>query len=422
MVWARFKNRTLFLVAVALTGAIAGAFVWAFFLVMNVGLNFIWETVPKHFDFAFYPLVVCAIGGIFIGLTEKRFGPLPAELGEVMSEVKREGRYRYDNLGASSLAAILPLIFGGSVGPEAGLTGAIAGLCTWVGDRMKRFGSDFKELTEIGTSAALSAIFTAPLYGFAAPFVGNTENDDAITLPKKRKIICYLIAIAGALGAFFLLGSLFGRGGGLIHYSSLTLGTNELIWALPVALVGAVGGWLYHAFNALAKKIARLFGNKIVLRAVFAGVVLGAVGCVLPYTMFAGEAQMHVLSESWGSFGIAALFLTGIIKLFMGPLCVQCGWRGGNIFPVIFSGVALGYGMAALGGADPVFCIALCSAAVCGGVMRNPLMAALLLILCFPATAIVALFLAAALGSALPLPRAWKVPQPAKEEPATPTQ
>ncbi|MEG2850312.1 MAG: chloride channel protein, partial [Raoultibacter sp.] len=194
MVWARFKNRTLFLVAVALTGAIAGAFVWAFFLVMNIGLNFIWETVPKHFDFAFYPLVVCAIGGVFIGLTEKRFGPLPAELGEVMAEVKREGRYRYDNLGASSLAAILPLVFGGSVGPEAGLTGAIAGLCTWVGDRMKRFGSDFKELTEIGTSAALSAIFTAPLYGFAAPFVGNTENDDAITLPKKRKIICYLIA------------------------------------------------------------------------------------------------------------------------------------------------------------------------------------------------------------------------------------
>ncbi|MEG2615469.1 MAG: chloride channel protein [Raoultibacter sp.] len=412
---AHFKNRTLFLIAVAFTGAIAGAFVWGFFFLMNIGLNFIWKTIPDHLDFAFYPLIVCAIGGVVIGITEKRLGPLPAELNEVMAEVKREGRYRYDTIGKSSFAAILPLIFGGSIGPEAGLTGAIAGLCTWVGDRMKRFGADFKELTEIGTSAALSAIFTAPLYGFAAPLAGDTESDDSITLPKKSKIICYFIAIAGALGAFFLLGSIFGKGGGLLHFSHITLGVTELAWAVPIALVGALGGWLYHGFNALAKKIAAAFGDKIITRAIFAGLVLGLCGCVLPYTMFAGETQMHVLSESWQTFGIATLFLTGIIKLFMGPLCVQCGWRGGNIFPVIFSGVALGYGMAALCGADPVFCIALCSAAVCGGVMRNPLMAALLLIMCFPLAAIIVMFLAAALGSSLPLPSSW-VPHPVDSE------
>ncbi|MEG1197698.1 MAG: chloride channel protein, partial [Raoultibacter sp.] len=212
--------------------------------------------------------------------------------------------------------------------------------------------------------AALSAIFTAPLYGFVAPLVGNTENDSSITLPKKNKVICYFVAIAGALGAFFLLGTLFGKGGGLMRFPSITVGVTELAWALPIALIGAGGGWLYHAFNALAKKIAGIFGDKIVLRAIFAGVILGGVGCVLPYTMFAGETQMHVLANNWQNFGIAMLFLTGIIKLFMGPLCVQCGWRGGNIFPVIFSGVALGYGAAILSGADPVFCVALCSAAV----------------------------------------------------------
>ncbi|MEG1512222.1 MAG: chloride channel protein [Raoultibacter sp.] len=416
MTFTRLKNQTLFLIAVALTGAIGGAFVWGFFVLMNIGLNFIWKTVPNAIDFAYYPLVVCTLGGILIGLTEKRVGNLPAELNEVMSDIKRDGRYRYDNIGKSSFAAILPLIFGGSIGPEAGLTGAIAGLCTWVGERMKRFGADFKELTEIGTSAALSAIFTAPLYGFAAPLVGNTENDDSITLPKKGKVICYFVAIAGSLGAFFLLKSLVGDSGGLMRFSSLDIGVTELLWALPIALIGAGGGWLYHGFNALAKKIAGIFGDKIVMRAVFAGIVLGGVGCVLPYTMFAGETQMHVLADNWQNFGVATLFLTGIVKLFMGPLCVQCGWRGGNIFPVIFSGVALGYGIAAISGADPVFCIALCSAAVCGGVMRNPLMSAFLLILCFPITAIIALFLAAALGSALPLPKAWLPQQQASKE------
>lgn len=34
---------------------------------------------------------------------------------------------------------------------------------------------------------------------------------------------------------------------------------------------------------------------------------------------------------------------------------INMGWRGGHFFPVIFSGVSLGYGLALLTGADPVF-------------------------------------------------------------------
>ena len=68
---------------------------------------------------------------MIIGLFAKRFGPYPEDLNEVMAKVKQDGRYEYDKLGTMSIAALLPLFFGGSVGPEAGLTGAIAGICTW---------------------------------------------------------------------------------------------------------------------------------------------------------------------------------------------------------------------------------------------------------------------------------------------------
>ena len=403
----QLKNRIIFLAVVATTGALAGSFVWAFFFAMNWGLGLLWETLPEQLNFALFPLVVCLLGGVVIGLAERAFGPLPESLASVMQQVKETGRYRYDNLGRSSICALLPLVFGGSIGPEAGLTGTIAGLCSWVGDRMKRFGAEFQELTRMGTSAALSAIFAAPLFGFVAPFCGNPQDDAEIEFPKKAKIVLYLVAIMGALAPFVLFRMLFGQAGGLPHFSQFSFGLNELIWLVPLLVVGCFAGWLYHGFNALSAKIATLFGEKVVLRAAVAGIVLGGCGVIAPFTMFAGEHQLGVLSETWTTFGLGMLFLIGFLKLFTTTFCINCGWRGGNIFPVIFSGVCLGYAVAQISGCDPVFCIAICAAAVSGAVMRNALMASLLLILCFPVVALPALFLAALVGGSLPIPRTW---------------
>ncbi|MDU1882352.1 MAG: chloride channel protein, partial [Eggerthella sp.] len=92
-------------------------------------------------------------------------------------------------------------------------------------------------------------------------------------------------------------------------------------------------------------------------------------------------------------------------------LCIRFGWRGGHFFPVIFAGIAIGYGMATLTGADPVFCLCACTAALVGGVMRQPLMTVLLLFLCFPVKGIVVMLAAAALGAAVPLPKALRAEQ-----------
>lgn len=408
MKFFKFKNRALFLITVAATGAVAGAAVWAFFFAMNMGLNLLWHVLPQQYGFAAFPLVACLVGGVVIGLYTKKFGDLPEELPAVMQQVKETGRYRYDNLGRSAGAALLPLIFGASVGPEAGMTGVLAGLCSWVGDRMKRFGADFQELTRLGMSAALSTIFAAPLFGFVAPLTGDPERDDEIVFPKKAKIVLYLIAIIGALTPFVLLQQAFGTAGGMFHFSGMEIGARELAWAVPLLAVGALGGWLYHAFSKATVSLSKFFGSRVVLRAVLVGLVLGIAGMVLPFSLFAGEHQMKEISSLWIDMGAVMLLATGVLKLFLTPLCINCGWKGGSFFPTIFAGVCLGYGIAALSGCDPVFCVAITAAAVCGGVMRNALMAALLLILCFPVTALPVLFAAAVIGASVPLPKAWK--------------
>ena len=78
--------------------------------------------------------------------------------------------------------------------------------------------------------------------------------------------------------------------------------------------------------------------------------------------MFAGETQADVLMETYLTIPAGVLIVTGLVKAMLTPALINLGWRGGHFFPVIFSGVSLGYGLAILTGADPVFCVAVCTA------------------------------------------------------------
>ena len=420
---AKPKNRALFLISVALTGALAGAAVWLFFFAMEHGIDFFWTEVPHMLGAASpelasgpfgclpYPFFVCLVGGLLIGLYEKVTGAKTDDLNQVMAKVKQDGRYPYDNLGKLSIAALLPLLFGGSIGPEAGLTGVIAGLCSWVGDRMRRFGAEFRELTLLGTQAALTALFTAPVFGFVAPLAGSADGQDdssdeiTIKLPKAQKTVVYGFAIAGGLGAYLLLGQLMGGGMGMPRFEAAEMGSLELTWLIPLTLVGMVCGWLFFVSEHASEALAHAIGERPVVKAMLAGLALAACGTVLPFTMFAGETQADVLMETYLTIPAGVLIATGLVKAMLTPALINLGWRGGHFFPVIFSGVSLGYGFALLTGADPVFCVAVCTASTMGAVMRQPVMVVGLLLMCFPLKGIVAMIIAAVIAAGIPLPK-----------------
>lgn len=146
-------------------------------------------------------------------------------------------------------------------------------------------------------------------------------------------------------------------------------------------------------------------GARPVVKAMLAGLALAICGTVLPYTLFAGETQAEVLMETYLTIPAGVLIATGLVKAMLTPALINLGWRGGHFFPVIFSGVSLGYGLAILTGADPVFCVAVCTASTMGAVMRQPVMVVGLLLMCFPLKGIVCMIIAAVIAAGIPLPK-----------------
>ena len=134
----------------------------------------------------------------------------------VMAKVKTEKHYDYKNMLVMMIAAVLPLLIGSSVGPEAGLTGIIVGMCYWAGDNLKFARQHAKEYSQIGVAASLSVLFHAPLFGLFEVEENTLEenNSEQTVVPAgiSSKIFIYGIAIAAATGIYAGLSAVFGSG------------------------------------------------------------------------------------------------------------------------------------------------------------------------------------------------------------------
>lgn len=399
----KFKETAVMTLFVAVLGGTIGGITWALLFIMNLGINFLWTDVRNAVDLTLYPVIICACGGLLIGLWEQRFGPYPREMAEILKDVKKGVQIPYNNLHIIGISALLPLIFGGSLGPEAGLTGVIVGLCFWFSDRFKYVISETDELPQIGMAATIGVIFGAPLFAFVQQI--EDENKPA-AIPKNLKMLMYFVGIISGYGVLTILQNLFGGRLGLGHFPAIEkISGTEWAAAIPLALVGVGAGMLYYLFMKMTKAAVKPLAQKILTRGILGGVILGGVGIFLPYTMFSGEHEMVEVMNSWPSMGFAMLLLTGIVKLLMGNICHEMGWRGGNIFPTIFSGVSIGYACALLLPVDPIFCVAVVTAALTATVMRKPLAVILLLLICFPINGIIPMTIGAVIGGAIPVPK-----------------
>ncbi len=390
------KKTFIFILYTAILGCISGLIIWCFIKVMNLGIFFLWDYLPSKLDFKYYPIIICLIGGLIIGLWKHKFGDFPEDLNDVMKKIKQDKRYSYSKIKSSIVSALLPLVIGASIGPEAGLTGIIAGLYTWIFDKIKLFKKEFQDLTSIGLTATLGTIFKSPLFGFVEPL----ENEEQTYFPKNSKKVLYFIAILSSFGIFILLNKIANNHTGLHSLGKVSLSNINYLYVIILIIIGIILGYIYFISHKVIKLLFKPLKNNILIKCIIGGLILGIIGYLLPLTMFSGEEQIFIITEKGISITCIMLIIISIVKIFLTNICIETGLKGGHFFPMIFAGISLGLGMSMILNIDPIISMALVTSSFLANVLKKPLAVVLLLIIVFPIN-LVPLMLGAAIISSL---------------------
>ena len=108
-------NYLLKAVLAILFGVLAGLIISLFIRIMGIGMEFLWEKLPSKINIPIYPLIVCGIGALIIGLFRKFFGDYPEELMVILGKIKKDKNYEFKKLPIIFVGALMPVVCGYSV-------------------------------------------------------------------------------------------------------------------------------------------------------------------------------------------------------------------------------------------------------------------------------------------------------------------
>jgi H+/Cl- antiporter ClcA len=317
-----------------LAGAI-GALV--FVIIMNVGISLVWSAIPgpEPFSGTWRIPVIMTVAGLLVGLLH-RFLDVQ-DLNVFAGMIK--GRLASKPVPAALLAALVSLIGGFSLGPEAptGMLGG--GLANWVSERRKLPQEVQKTNVMAGVLGAYGELFTAPLFTTVLP----------VELPHMQApayfgtiIIAAVASIIGLAVYYLADGTAFSE---LLRLLDLPEYTLE-VWHLAVAvLLGIVGAALTMVYGLTLRSLKRLVApleKMPILRSTLGGLLLGLLGMALPLTLFLGSGGLDTVTTNAVALGAGLLAVYVFAKLLALAGALSTGFIGGPIFPLFFVGGTAG--------------------------------------------------------------------------------
>ena len=325
------------------------AIVWSFVIGVATAsyLNFVnwlielvWHSY-LHGDNAFgrwYPFLVCGLGGGLVGWLNRHWGNYPWTIEQVLSKVRLHGELDYHQWWKSLVLGLLVLGLGGSVGPEASTAVLTGSMINWLGDRLRweKSSSSVQPARNLW-SGRMDPVQLKQAPRFSALFHSKAERLATVTA----------LTIVGVVGASIIFKLFPEEGAFSIHHQAIQWAPANLWTWLPAMVVGIAFGCFFVYLEIRFGQLVNIRLGQIAQGIIF-GLTLALASLVSPDVMFSGEFRIVPFSNEALKLSVAFLILLALLKTVLTNLGFVMGWRGGTIFPAIFSSVAVGVACAML--------------------------------------------------------------------------
>ncbi len=298
----------------------------------------VWEELPEALGVEphpWYAIVVTTLGGLAVGLllgiVPGNGGPGPAEGHGVGI-----GSVPTSHAVGMVLVSLVSLVAGASLGPEAALLAVAMAVGGILARRTSR--ADLETLFGMsGVGSLLSGLLGSPL----APATMTLE----ITKRTGHNLYVFLVPIlvASAVGLLTFEAILDGP---LLTLELPAYGGVAFAHVAEALAIGAAGALAGLLVIAVFRVVGRAFRpvESTVAKATLGGLAIGLIALVAgEETLFSGEHELEVLLADPEAYGFGALLLIFAGKILAFSVSLECGFRGGRIFPVLFIGATLGF-------------------------------------------------------------------------------
>jgi len=356
------------LVAIVFTALWLGAYGW-----LN---NSIWNNSFVTSNKWTFPVGVL-IFSLLVGLVQKYLRAPNVINGGAFESMKGGGEDKtdYTNFPGALLSSFFSLLSGASVGPEGPLAFLIQDITAWITEKLKVAEETRLGLSLAALASAYNGIIGSPL------FTGVLATE--LQVGGKELGIAFLAwnLLAGVIGYFFftlLKLPVFAK---YIPFTPIsTLKPEYALYAILLGVIGALVTLLIAASFQVFGRIMGRFGDRVVLRALAAGVVIAIVGFYFPEVRFAGESQIFPMINNPAAYGVGLLLLFALLKILLLGLSFKSGYLGGPTFPTLFSCTMVGLALSLLFPSIPVSILVLCIESAAVSLLLSAPLAAILLV------------------------------------------
>ena len=368
------QNVTILLSGFCLSSLIA-LVAFLFLMAEKFGSHLLWESWGHSVPFPnLYKGLLLLIGGLLVFALKKKWGSLPRTSHELMEELKAEQTVNYRHTWRSLVLALIILVLGAGVGPEAALLGAVIAYSIWQADKLRYLEANRGQLKHLSLKDKLVRLFHPSQYLLTYP--ASQKGTD-----KKKR----LFFIVNGLIIFVLLMRMTEQPSFITKLGDSQWQAAELVLILPLMFYGLLFffffRWLMKKIKVCLKKYSLPLIGKILLGAV----AIFGVAVFAPSLLFSGQHAMHSVVEMGLELPVLALLGLSLLKLIFLEVCLETGWTGGDIFPITFASILQGFTFAQLlPGYDPLFVVLVVSLSLAVTLLQKEWLAGIFISLFFP--------------------------------------